>query len=235
MKFQGILPKTLKGMALTASPFCQTPGMPAQTKGTKKSCPNIRPPRLGSAYLRSGIHPWVIASGWLRWHLLSMTAAAPQRATRSPRMNASTQPSVTGPVDQNHKQPRRPTGRPIPGSRRRSKTVGASLLAMVVNDDAASLNARGGLRFFVGTPLGAGSLLCMDSPHTVNPLCFLNTVYPVASMYQACSRKRWASGQHRISSRHANYREASRASRSSGINSRRSDLGSMFLAWVEAA
>ena len=81
-------------------------------KGTKRSCPNIRPPRLGSAYLRSGIHPWVIASGWLRWHLLSMTAAAPQRATRSPRMNASTQPSVTGPVDQDQKQPRRPTGRP---------------------------------------------------------------------------------------------------------------------------
>ena len=36
--------------------------------------------------------------------------------------------------------------------------VGASLLAMVVNDDAAVLNVRGGLGFFVGTPPGAGSL-----------------------------------------------------------------------------
>ena len=35
-----------------------------------------------------------------------------------------------------------------------TKHVGASLLAMVVNDDAVVLNVRGGLRFFVGTPPG---------------------------------------------------------------------------------
>jgi hypothetical protein len=37
--------------------------------------------------------------------------------------------------------------------------VGANLLAMVVNDDAGILNVHGALRFFVGTPPGAGSLL----------------------------------------------------------------------------
>ncbi|AZO83876.1 hypothetical protein BOO88_09510 [Stutzerimonas stutzeri] len=35
------------------------------------------------------------------------------------------------------------------------KPVGASLLAMEVNDDAGSLAPRGALRFFVGTPPGA--------------------------------------------------------------------------------
>ena len=67
--------------------FFQTP-----KKVSKKGLPLRPAPRLGSGCLRSGIHPWVIASGWLRWHLLSMTAAAPQRAARSPRMNTSTQP-----------------------------------------------------------------------------------------------------------------------------------------------
>ena len=53
--------------------------------------------------------------------------------------------------------------------------------------------------------------------------------YPVASMYKAYSRKPIpASGQHWFSSWHANYIQASRASRSAGINPRRSDLGSMF-------
>jgi hypothetical protein len=33
------------------------------------------------------------------------------------------------------------------------------MLAMVVNDDAGSLTPRGALRFFVGTPPGACSLL----------------------------------------------------------------------------
>lgn len=51
---------------------------------------------------------------------------------------------------------------------------------------------------------------------------------PVASMYQACSRKRLASGQHWFSSRNADYIQASRASRSAGIYPRRSNLGSMF-------
>ena len=38
-------------------------------------------------------------------------------------------------------------------------SVGASLLAMVVNDNAGNLTPRGALRLFVGTPPGAGSLL----------------------------------------------------------------------------
>ncbi|RAI68332.1 hypothetical protein DOZ80_18245 [Pseudomonas fluorescens] len=37
--------------------------------------------------------------------------------------------------------------------------VGASLLAMDVNDNAGCLNARGVPAFFVGTPPGASSLL----------------------------------------------------------------------------
>jgi len=63
---------------------------------------------------------------------------------------------------------------------------------------------------------------------TVYPL--FEHCYPVASMYQAYSRKPpSASGQHWVSSRHANYNQASRAGRSVGINPRRSDLGSMFV------
>ncbi|MNE04616.1 hypothetical protein D3C80_971530 [compost metagenome] len=53
--------------------------------------------------------------------------------------------------------------------------------------------------------------------------------YPVASMYKAYSRKpSLASGQHWLSSRYADYIQASKAGRSAGINPRRSDLGSMF-------
>jgi hypothetical protein len=52
--------------------------------------------------------------------------------------------------------------------------------------------------------------------------------YPVASMYQAYSRKLGASGQHRVSSQHAHYIQASWAGRSVGIDPRRSYLGSMF-------
>ncbi|CAI8710224.1 hypothetical protein EMIT0196MI5_110102 [Pseudomonas sp. IT-196MI5] len=37
--------------------------------------------------------------------------------------------------------------------------VGASLLAMDVNDDAGRLDERGVLTFFVGSPPGASSLL----------------------------------------------------------------------------
>jgi hypothetical protein len=37
--------------------------------------------------------------------------------------------------------------------------VGASLLAMDVNDNACFLNARGAFKFIVGTPPGASSLL----------------------------------------------------------------------------
>jgi hypothetical protein len=43
--------------------------------------------------------------------------------------------------------------------RNAARPVGASMLAMVVNDDAGSLTPRGALRFFVGTPPGACSLL----------------------------------------------------------------------------
>ena len=80
------------GFAFTASPFFKRRNA-GPDKSTQKGLPQRPAPSLGSGYLRSGIHPWVIASGWLRWHLLSMTAAAPHRAPRSPRMNTSAQPS----------------------------------------------------------------------------------------------------------------------------------------------
>jgi hypothetical protein len=41
----------------------------------------------------------------------------------------------------------------------KADVVGASLLAMVVNDNARLLIKRGGLKSIVGTPPGAGSLL----------------------------------------------------------------------------
>ncbi|MCL9803031.1 hypothetical protein, partial [Pseudomonas sp. AKS31] len=47
--------KTLKGMALTAGHFFQTPGMPAQKKVTKKACSYVRPARWGSGVLRSDV------------------------------------------------------------------------------------------------------------------------------------------------------------------------------------
>ena len=86
MKFQGILPKTLKGMALTASPFGKRP------KGTKGLGPGVRPsPWLG--FLRYGIYPGASPT---------VCFAAPpldafdfvERSLRShPRINPSTQPS----------------------------------------------------------------------------------------------------------------------------------------------
>ncbi|MCP1416470.1 hypothetical protein J3D47_000713 [Pseudomonas laurylsulfativorans] len=46
----------------------------------------------------------------------------------------------------------------------KSLPVGTSLLAMVVNDGAASLTPRGVLRFIVGAPPGAGALLQDSRP-----------------------------------------------------------------------
>src|SRR5689334_13436503 len=46
--------------------------------------------------------------------------------------------------------------------------VGASLLAMEVNDDAGSLTPHGALRFFVGTPPGASSLLQSPPPSAIH-------------------------------------------------------------------
>jgi hypothetical protein len=48
------------------------------------------------------------------------------------------------------------------------------MLAMAVNDDAGSLTPRGALRFFVGTPPGACSLL-QGPPHCAEPERSLST------------------------------------------------------------
>jgi hypothetical protein len=47
----------------------------------------------------------------------------------------------------------------LTNARSTTKPVGASLLAMVVNDNAGNLMPRAGLQFIVGTPPGASSLL----------------------------------------------------------------------------
>jgi hypothetical protein len=100
--------------------------------------------------------------------------------------------------------------------------VGAGLPAMGVSDNAGELDQRGALESIASRLAPMYGL----AP-TVYPL--LKNRCPVASMYQACSWKpSSASGQHWISARYADYREASKASRSPGINPRRSDLGSMF-------
>ncbi|MNN69080.1 hypothetical protein D3C81_1848370 [compost metagenome] len=52
--------------------------------------------------------------------------------------------------------------------RNAARPVGASLLAMEVNDDAGSLTPRGALRFFVGTPPGASSLLQSPPPSAIH-------------------------------------------------------------------
>ncbi|MSU93368.1 hypothetical protein EB795_05360 [Pseudomonas mandelii] len=70
------------GFALTASPFCQTPGVPAQPKGTKKSRPKRPAPRQGSAFLRSGIHPGTLPSGLLRDDLHAACSTASNGAAR---------------------------------------------------------------------------------------------------------------------------------------------------------
>jgi hypothetical protein len=62
---------------------------------------------------------------------------------------------------------------------------------------------------------------------TVNPA--FEHRNPVASMYEASARERWAPGRHWVSSRNADYGKASRAGSAAGIDSRRSDLGSMFM------
>jgi hypothetical protein len=51
-------------------------------KGTKRSRPLRTAPRLGSGFLRSGIHPGASPSGWLRWHLHAMCSTASNGAAR---------------------------------------------------------------------------------------------------------------------------------------------------------
>jgi len=51
-------------------------------KGTKRSRPERPAPRLGSAFLRCGIHPGALPSGLLRYDLHAMCAAAPHGAAR---------------------------------------------------------------------------------------------------------------------------------------------------------
>ncbi|NWL23583.1 hypothetical protein DM828_30315 [Pseudomonas umsongensis] len=80
------------GFALTASPFCQTPGVPAQTKGTKKSCPSVRPlakarRSFAPVSIRGHCPPVGFAGTYMQRVRLRRTAL---RAT--PRMNTSTQP-----------------------------------------------------------------------------------------------------------------------------------------------
>ena len=52
--------------------------------------------------------------------------------------------------------------------RNAARPVEASLLAMEVNDDAGCLAPRGALRFFVGTPPGASSLLQSPPPSAIH-------------------------------------------------------------------
>ena len=93
MKFQGILPKTLKGMALTAGHFWQTPGMPAQPKVTKRACSCVRPARWGSGFLRSGIDPGAAPTVCCAAPPLAVFGCAKRSLRSHARINPSTQPS----------------------------------------------------------------------------------------------------------------------------------------------
>jgi hypothetical protein len=81
------------GFALTASPFWQTPGMPAQPKGTKRSRPKRPAPRLGSGSLRCGIPPGTSPPVCCAAPPLDVCGFAARRCAPAPRMNASTQPA----------------------------------------------------------------------------------------------------------------------------------------------
>ncbi|RAI72198.1 hypothetical protein DOZ80_01230 [Pseudomonas fluorescens] len=120
------------GFALTASPFCQT-----TQKEPKSLAPNVRPlakarGSFAPAFIRGHRPPVGFAGTYMRCVRLRRTAL---RA--NPRMNASTQPAEGA-----------------GGSRSRAAgeltlgPVGASLLAMDVNDNAGCLNARVVLAFF---------------------------------------------------------------------------------------
>jgi hypothetical protein len=93
MKFQGILPKTLKGMALTAGHFWQTPGMPAQPKVTKRACSCVRPARWGSGFLRCGIDPGAAPTVCFAAPPLAVFGCAKRSLRSHARINPSTQPS----------------------------------------------------------------------------------------------------------------------------------------------
>jgi len=69
------------GFALTASPFGKRRSAgPAQRN--QRSRPLRTAPRLGSGFLRCGIHPGASPSGWLRWHLHAMCSTASNGAAR---------------------------------------------------------------------------------------------------------------------------------------------------------
>jgi hypothetical protein len=56
--------------------------------------------------------------------------------------------------------------------------VGASLLAMVVNENAWCLNERGVSKFIVGTPPGASSLLQTSNPRSKGQQLY--NVWPIS-------------------------------------------------------
>jgi hypothetical protein len=51
-------------------------------KRNQKVLPQRPAPRWGSAFLRSGVHPGTLPSGWLRWHLHAMCSTASNGAAR---------------------------------------------------------------------------------------------------------------------------------------------------------
>src|SRR3982751_6336215 len=87
MKFQGILPKTLKGMALTAGHFFR------RQKVTKRLGPGVRPARRGAGFLCSGIDPGAAPTVCFAAPPLAVFGFAKRSLRSHPRINPSTQPA----------------------------------------------------------------------------------------------------------------------------------------------
>jgi hypothetical protein len=139
------------GFALTASPFCQTPGVPAQTKGPKKSCPTIRPlakarGTLTPALLRG---PAAIRHPWPR-------AAIPASMPGCPLCNACVRPLGMRQVEQDQKPEQ---------SRARADLalVGASLLAENVWTTHSFRQGASSLTTIAGKPAPTGERVPPDN------------------------------------------------------------------------
>ncbi|RKS28480.1 hypothetical protein BJ917_1358 [Pseudomonas sp. WPR_5_2] len=61
-------------------------------KSTQKGSPRRPAPRQGSGFLRSGIHPGTLPSGWLRCTYMQRVRLRRTALRATPRMNTSTQP-----------------------------------------------------------------------------------------------------------------------------------------------
>jgi hypothetical protein len=78
------------GFALTATYFF----FKRQKKDKQKKARPERPaPRWGSAFLRSGIHPGALPSGWLRCTYMQCVRLRRTALRANPRMNTSSQPA----------------------------------------------------------------------------------------------------------------------------------------------